>query len=732
MTNTNPNTKTNPKLKTSGAKQARAVALGLSLPLGVVLGVAVGQAIAPPDSADEAPPPAVGADAIGANLLAPIEGVEAAASSAEKPPSPPAERRPEQTAVGDSSAASHAGVPAGTAVTVERTEPPMPAAEAAATVEGAGAGVKTGAEVAGESAPVAPASVAPAAAHAAADGAREELLEIKHTITNLVTALVEQGVLSAAVAESIVEQAESKAAVRAAAETREARMASAPASGVAPAPAPAAAAPAVAETQEAPAARMAPIPVADAGAEGNAVRVMYVPEFIKEDIRNDVRAQLRADVTQDVLRHAKEERWGVPDALPDWIDRIKLYGDIRVRGQGDLFAEKNQPYSYPDWNAINDAGGVVEAGRDAFLNTTMDRWRARVRARLGLTAKVTNSVEAGFRLATGNEGDPISTNQTMGSYGEKYSLSLDLAYLKYTRLSDDGYPWMTLYGGRFKNPWYSTDLVWDSDLTFQGMAVTFRYNLQGSGNLFAMEDRTDTAFLTLGAFPLQEVELSSHDKWLYGAQLGTELMFENQSAFKAGVAYYSYQNIAGRRNEYLSTEYDWTAPEFVQKGNSMFDIRNDLDPSTNLYALAADYELVNLTAEYDFAQLAPIHVVLLGDYVRNIGFDENAIERRTGARIEARRDGWQLGLSVGWPKIDRRGNWRLFGAYKSLQRDAVLDAFTDSDFHLGGTDAKGFILGGEYGLDDNTWLSLRWLSANEIDGPPLGVDVLQLDLNAKF
>ena len=64
--------------------------------------------------------------------------------------------------------------------------------------------------------------------------------------------------------------------------------------------------------------------------------------------------------------------------------------------------------------------------------------------------------------------------------------------------------------------------------------------------------------------------------------------------------------------------------------------------------------------------------------------------------------------------------------------DAVLDAFTDSDFHLGGTDTKGYILGGSFGIDKNTWFTMRWLSADPIDGPPLSIDVLQADLNARF
>ena len=64
--------------------------------------------------------------------------------------------------------------------------------------------------------------------------------------------------------------------------------------------------------------------------------------------------------------------------------------------------------------------------------------------------------------------------------------------------------------------------------------------------------------------------------------------------------------------------------------------------------------------------------------------------------------------------------WRAFVAYHYAERDSLLDAFTDSDIHRGGTDAEGYIIGGELGLTNNTWARLRYLSADEIDGPPLG------------
>lgn len=62
----------------------------------------------------------------------------------------------------------------------------------------------------------------------------------------------------------------------------------------------------------------------------------------------------------------------------------------------------------------------------------------------------------------------------------------------------------------------------------------------------------------------------------------------------------------------------------------------------------------------------------------------------------------------------------------------MIDGFTDSNFRLGGTDAKGFFVGGQYGLGKNAWLSSRYVSADEISGLPFSVDTFFLDFNGRF
>ncbi len=62
----------------------------------------------------------------------------------------------------------------------------------------------------------------------------------------------------------------------------------------------------------------------------------------------------------------------------------------------------------------------------------------------------------------------------------------------------------------------------------------------------------------------------------------------------------------------------------------------------------------------------------------------------------------------------------------------MLDAFNDNDFHLGGTNAKGYFLYASYYFANNTWLDARWFSANEVFGSPYAIDVLQLEVQTKF
>jgi hypothetical protein len=238
--------------------------------------------------------------------------------------------------------------------------------------------------------------------------------------------------------------------------------------------------------------------------------------------------------------------------------------------------------------------------------------------------------------------------------------------------------------------------------------------------------------VTAGAFPVQEVDLYTNDKWLYGAQIGTEIPMGRDTRLLLAGAYYDFANVTGELNAPYSNLLDSTAPLFLQKGNTLFDIRNDLDPTTNLLALAGKYRLVTGLAQLELLAGHRNHVLLNAEYVKNVGWNSAEVQALTGTYVQAHTTGYEVGVIVGRPVVAGWGDWQSGFSYRHLQRDAVMDAFTDSDFHLGGTDAGGYIFTLEYGLAPSTFARLRYLSANAIDGPPLGIDVTQLDVVGRF
>jgi hypothetical protein len=296
------------------------------------------------------------------------------------------------------------------------------------------------------------------------------------------------------------------------------------------------------------------------------------------------------------------------------------------------------------------------------------------------------------------------------------SIVLNKAFLKWSPTSD-----FTFWGGRFVNPWFYTDLVWYPDLNFDGIAVQYSHQLAPDWSLF----------LNAGAFPLQEVELSARDKWLFGGQLGFKYKHLDNLCAKLGVAFYDYENTVGIANNPAQPGLtDWTAPPFQQKGNTYFNISTN--PSAPKYAYASEFRELNITGSLDLGYWQPTHVVLIADYVNNLGFNQKDVIARTGANVNKEVEGYQLGFTVGYPTVQNFAEWKGLLFYKYLEKDAVMDAYTDQDFHLGGTNAKGWIIGGDFGLTRNVWLSARWFTANEISGPPLGIDVFHFNLNAKF
>ena len=224
------------------------------------------------------------------------------------------------------------------------------------------------------------------------------------------------------------------------------------------------------------------------------------------------------------------------------------------------------------------------------------------------------------------------------------------AYIKF-----DPVEWASVSGGRIPNPWFSTDLVWDEDLNFDGVAVNLRS---------VTPTQSLRPFATAGWFPLRADNPPNAEKqWLAGGQIGAEYDLSSSTRLRLGLAKYHYSRIEARTD----TNFDAIGPlpgygryehssALRQKGNTLV-LTNPgagaaFGETTPIYGLASKFEPWVLTATADLAHFDPVHVLLSAEYVKNTGFDRGDILRRTGLNLTDGKDtAYHVRLMVGMPSV---------------------------------------------------------------------------------
>jgi hypothetical protein len=530
---------------------------------------------------------------------------------------------------------------------------------------------------------------------------------------NLIRLLVEQGILKQDKADALIAQAQNEAA-----QARQAAASTAVAAG----------------------------PVAAPGD----VRVQYVPAAVRDQIRDQVKAE--------VMATAKQENWAAPNTFPDWASRISFDGDIRLRDESRYYSGSNSneivDFAKLNNNGPYDVNPNSSTSLPPLLNTREDRTNLfRLRARLGMKAVISPEWTAGIRIGTGSDNNPVSTTQTLGGGFAKKDIWLDQGYLNWKPTDE-----LTLTGGRFANPFMSTDMLYSNDLNFDGVAAIFDHKLNRDWGVFG----------TVGAFPVDYTndtttsngfdKEESDNKWLYGAQIGAKWAINSNNRLKGALAYYRFDDIQGQRSSPCEPwagapgcDTDGTRAAFMQKGNSVFLLRditpNPANPTTTpqpqFVGLASEFNLLDLNLVWDADLPQDFKLRSQGNYIHNLGYDEGDMRKRAEGQIvnnlnssgdiESGANAWMVQFTLGNAlDLKKQGDWNLFAGYKYIQPDALPDGFNDSSFHLGGTNAKGYFLGGNYGLAKNVYATGRWLSTEAVYGAPFDIDVLQLEINTRF
>ncbi len=500
----------------------------------------------------------------------------------------------------------------------------------------------------------------------------------------------------------------------------------------------------------------------EAEATNDTVSVPYVPEIVKTQIREEVEA--------DVLKQAREGNWAASNAVPAWVSRMSVSGDIRVRYESLLFPAGNDNTGvFPNFNAIN-TGAPFDTKGTTFSpqrDVDQDRERLRLRARMGAQIDLESGFTAGLRLATGEDDSPVSENQSLGAANQsqgsdfsKYAIWLDRAFIKY-ELGGVSSEDLAILLGRFDNPFFTTSqIMWNDQIGFDGAALQVRNEfLEGV-----------TVFGAGGAFPIFDTDLNfssdrpdkypSEDKWLYAGQLGVDWNINKDFEFKAAGAYYDFDHVEGK----LSSPFvpltssdqgntDDTRPAFAQYGNTYMPLRDILPDASNnfgainqwqYFGLATPYRNVAFTGKLDYKHFEPFVISTFGEFVKNTAFDRARLDSlAVNNRGTAPSSGglgpyvggdtaWITGIRIGDVALQKRWDWNLCVDYRYVESDSVVDGFCDNNFGGGGTNVKGYTISGSLALAPKIFVVASWMSSDEVAGPTLKADTFQLDVNARW
>jgi hypothetical protein len=390
------------------------------------------------------------------------------------------------------------------------------------------------------------------------------------------------------------------------------------------------------------------------------------------------REEIRA-ISEEMLASTRPGAGG-----PNWLENLKFAGDLQLRYEVRQFDE-NAAASTPSSKVIDNA--------KLF----------RFRLRFGATKTWPNDdLEAGFRLATGADNDPTSANQTFGdknfagsttnasAFEEYGNFGVDRAYAKWTPRAVKG---LTLVAGKMANPWETSNVMWDTDVSPEG--VWAEYRVPGLGPV--------EPFAGAGWFQLLTSN-TKHNADLEAYDVGLRWAITPDVKYTGAATFYKFTNLD---------------VAFSAAGTS-----GGIPTLSNTGAKAGQYPILDIINKVDF-KMAKIPTSAFVDWVHNTSNESG----------NGRSDALAVGLKVGEAK--KKGDWSARYVYKVIEQDAVLAYFADSTFGFPSRTArKGHEFGVDYALTDAMTAGLTLFYDTPIDGSTgtnnVKVLVLQADLVWRF
>ncbi len=378
------------------------------------------------------------------------------------------------------------------------------------------------------------------------------------------------------------------------------------------------------------------------------------------------------------------------------IDNATLYGDIRVRHETRWSTAQNSP--------------LVDYTRN----------RERYKITFGVKTE-TGNWYSDLAFAMGSAGR--SDNATIGTATTNGENNKEALYVKRAMLGWKATDWLTLEAGRMANPFYTTEMVWDKDLTMEGANARFNFKA-GDAKIFV----TGAAIQYKGDSKIYSGTGAGADTFtneVVIGQAGIESPLTTDLSGKVAVTFYKYGNVGGN-----------FAPTF----SGAAALGGNVTGTNNL-------EIFEIPAELKYKFSNKYGMKLFGDFAYNADADK----RRTLAGGDLQKDSgddtaYMLGLELKSQegKKEVAGDWMIKGWWQATGLYALDPNAVDSDFFDSKINIKGGVLKGQYAIADNVFFNTAYGHGSKYGhGQTAGVagdtgynlkdyDLLQLDLTYKF
>ncbi|MEO5718635.1 MAG: putative porin, partial [Chthoniobacterales bacterium] len=365
----------------------------------------------------------------------------------------------------------------------------------------------------------------------------------------------------------------------------------------------------------------------------------------------------------------------------------------------------------------------------------------------------------GLRLETST--NPRSTNITFGDDSgvngpfskDSDRISVGQAYFGYRGVRD-----LTLTVGKMQNPFITTSMTWDGDISPEGLAEQWKHTFSFGGGSSAgvqslskdgktvvtaksapSEPITVDIFANFGQFVYDDSNpenpvgpapsnVPNRDAFLLGWQVGAKVNFTKTVYLQLAPTVYNYTGTGDSFNTHFVGD-----PAFLDAAGAKITPNQ-----TGVNSLL----VFDLPVEFGW-KIGELPMRVFGDFAVNFDADDRAAAAGHPDKGD-QRYAYQIGIGAG--KLKAKSDWQLSAFYQHVDQFALDPNLVDSDIYDSRLNMEGFVLQAGYGLSDAVFFNLTYGYGQQADrslgtggvgdafslNPLRKYSIFQTDLSVKF